>query len=196
MNQKLSAWAMALGLMAATAAQAQGQDEPALIAALRTGGVAVLLRHSQTTPGISDPPGFRLDDCATQRNLDDAGRAQAKRLGQWFQRHAITPTVVRHSPWCRTRDTAELAFGRSEPWQALASVFNDRSGAEQQAIDVRRYVASLKPGEVAVLVTHAINVTSISASASLRQGEAVVVRAARSGARPWPIDELGRIDVP
>ena len=48
---------------------------------LKKGGQVVLMRHAVTTPGVGDPPGFRLDDCSTQRNLTDAGRRDAQRVG-------------------------------------------------------------------------------------------------------------------
>ena len=56
-------------------------DEAAAWAALREGGHIILMRHAATTPGVGDPPDFRLGDCATQRLLSDAGRAQAKAIG-------------------------------------------------------------------------------------------------------------------
>ena len=65
--------AFALPLLAAAGARASGDAW----AALAAGGQVVLLRHAETTPGAGDPPGFRLDDCSTQRNLSEAGRAQA-----------------------------------------------------------------------------------------------------------------------
>ena len=55
------------------AAEAAATDE-ALWALLGSGGRVVLVRHAVTTPGAGDPPGMRLDDCRTQRNLTDQGR--------------------------------------------------------------------------------------------------------------------------
>lgn len=88
---------------------------------LRGGGVVVAFRHA-LAPGTFDPPGFRLDDCSTQRNLSDEGRAQARRIGQWFSAGGLVPARVRTSPWCRCVDTATLAFGgEPERWAALGS---------------------------------------------------------------------------
>jgi hypothetical protein len=61
------------------------EDTGALWAALRAGGHVALVRHGATAGGAGDPPGFRLDDCATQRNLTDKGRAEARRLGEQFR---------------------------------------------------------------------------------------------------------------
>lgn len=114
----------ALGLPALLPPMARA-DEPAL-ALLRRGGVVLAMRHAQA-PGTFDPPGFRLGDCSTQRNLDEAGRAQARAIGQRLQTAGLVPARVRSSPWCRCLDTAELAFGRAEPWAALGS---PRAGTE------------------------------------------------------------------
>jgi phosphohistidine phosphatase SixA len=168
----------------------------AVMAAWRKGGVAVLLRHSATPPGVGDPAEFRLGDCSTQRNLNDEGRAQARRIGEWFRTSGVLPTAVRHSPWCRTRETAELAFGRSSEWTALSSPYQDRAGFERSVDEVRAYIAALKPGERPVLVTHGANITAMAGSSLLRQGEGVLVRARRDAAGRIELQEIGRIDVP
>lgn len=64
---------------------------------LREGGVVLALRHA-LAPGTFDPPEFRLGDCSTQRNLNDEGRAQARRVGDWFIARQLKPVRVRSSP--------------------------------------------------------------------------------------------------
>lgn len=169
-------------------------DEAALLQALRSGAVAVLVRHAETEPGTGDPPGFRLQDCPTQRNLSEAGRAQAQRFGAWFESRGITPTIVRNSLWCRARDTARLAFGRSEDWDALANVFADRTQEKRHTDAVRTFVAQLKERQLAVLVSHGATIASIS-GVQLARGEGVVVRARASKDGP-SVEVLGRITVP
>lgn len=93
---------------------------------LRQGGVVLVLRHA-LAPGNFDPPGFRLGECSTQRNLSDEGRAQARALGERLRAAGLAPAAVRSSPWCRCLETAQLAFGRAEPWAALGS---PRGGVE------------------------------------------------------------------
>ncbi len=102
------------------------------VSLLRHGGVVVAMRHA-LAPGTFDPPEFKLGDCTTQRNLSEEGRAQAQRIGLWFQRHQLKPTRVRSSPWCRCIDTATLAFGRAEPWSALASPYGSGPSVNAQA---------------------------------------------------------------
>jgi hypothetical protein len=95
-------------------------QEQALRTGLAAGGV-LMFRHA-LAPGTFDPPGFKLDDCSTQRNLNDEGRRQARLIGAWFAERRLQPTQVRSSPWCRCLETARLAFGdRVEPWAALGS---------------------------------------------------------------------------
>lgn len=100
-------------------ARDQARDQ-ALRAGLAAGGV-LMFRHT-LAPGTFDPPGFKLGDCATQRNLNDEGRNQARHIGAWFAERKLRPTRVRSSPWCRCVETARLAFGeRVEVWPALGS---------------------------------------------------------------------------
>ena len=152
------------------------------------GGVAVLLRHAQTEPGIGDPPGFRLDDCATQRNLSAAGREQAQRIGVAFRARQVHVDEVRSSRWCRCLDTARLAFPRHDvqPLEALNSFFDDRSLAPAQTAALRRYVQQLGRRN-AVLVTHMVNIAAL-AGGGVAMGEAVLVRAASGG-----VETVGRL---
>lgn len=192
-SRTMALWALLLGLIA-TAAPARADADGALVQALRAGGVAVLVRHAQTVPGSGDPPGFRLEDCSTQRNLSDAGRAQAQRLGSWFKARGIKPNVVRNSLWCRARDTARLAFGRTEDWPPLANLFEDRTNEQRNTDAVRAFVAQLKQRELAVLVSHGTAIASFS-GAHPAQGEGIVVRAV-AGEGGLRLQVLGRIVVP
>jgi phosphohistidine phosphatase SixA len=169
-------------------------DDAALLRELRA-GAAVLMRHTQTTPGVGDPPGWRLERCESQRNLAPEGIAHAKRIGQWFKARQLRVSAVRNSPWCRTRDTATLAFGRHDDWPALNNLFEDRSRASEQAAAVRQFIDGVKAGELVVLVSHGSTIGHIvPGGAGLASGEAVVVRrASPPGAAPVV---LGRLALP
>ena len=107
--------------------------EQALRSGLAAGGV-LMFRHA-LAPGNFDPPGFKLGDCATQRNLNDAGRHQARQIGAWFAARQWRPTRVRSSPWCRCLESARLAFGdRVEAWDALGSPRAGSDEANAQAL--------------------------------------------------------------
>ncbi|HWC04880.1 MAG TPA: histidine phosphatase family protein, partial [Methylomirabilota bacterium] len=133
---------LALSLVASTAVAA----EEALWALLRGGGQIVLMRHATTTPGVGDPPGFRAGDCPTQRNLTEAGREEARRVGAAFRSRAVPVGRVLSSQWCRCLETARLSFGRVEPWEPLDSVFEGRAREPERTRAVRR-VAGERPAD-------------------------------------------------
>ena len=109
----------ALGLATGFAAAANQQPP----AELNKPGRLLMLRHAQA-PGSGDPPGFRLDDCATQRNLDAAGRAQSVSLGHRLARAGILRAKVYSSQWCRCLETARLlGIGQVEVLPALNSFY-------------------------------------------------------------------------
>jgi phosphohistidine phosphatase SixA len=139
------------------AAIAQADD--ALWSRLRDGGLVVMIRHA-TAPGVGDPPGFRLGDCATQRNLSDEGRAEARRIGEAFRRERVPIAEVRSSEWCRCRETAALAFGSYAGWPSINSFFGDRTDEPERTAAVR--AVRPPPGRNIVLVTHQVNITAAS----------------------------------
>lgn len=153
-------------------------DDAAAWAALRAGGHVVLIRHASTISGIGDPPNFSLEDCATQRTLSEAGRAESRRIGERFRREGIRVERVFTSPWCRCRDTALEAFGTAEDWAPLGSFFENRGRADEQTEAVRKRIASYssrKPAGTIVMVTHQVNIGALT-SQGVGMGEMVVVR--------------------
>jgi len=158
-------------------------DDNALVARLREGRVAVLLRHSITDPGIGDPPEFKLDACSTQRNLSAEGRAQAQRIGAWFNARGLVPARVRSSAWCRCLDTGMLAFRRAEPWPALNSFFGEASAREQQSAALAAALAEIAPQRFEVWVTHQVNITALTTEFAAMGEACLVESAAPSGAR-------------
>ena len=137
------------------------QASPALAAQAREGGV-LLVRHASTEAGLGDPPGFTLGQCQTQRNLSEAGRAQSRSMGAWFERHGLRPQAVLSSQWCRCLDTARLAFGRAEPWPALNSTFAGQGQPERQLAELRERLSRLPVGVLEVWVTHQVIMTALS----------------------------------
>ena len=155
-------------------AHAAGPGSEAVWQGLRAGGVIVLMRHAATDPGIGDPPGFRLGQCATQRNLSDAGRRDARAIGAAFRRRGIVPGDVWSSRWCRCLDTARLAFDQVKPEPTLDSMFNDDEAASAAKLrELRAKLAARRETSLLVLVTHDVNIRAL-AGASLAQGEMVV----------------------
>jgi broad specificity phosphatase PhoE len=101
-------------------------------AALVNGGHVALVRHGNAPPGYGgDPPGFKIDDCATQRNMDDRGRAQAKAVGAAFRQHGVRADKILSSPWCRCLETATVqGLVGILPGQAETVVLRPRPGKE------------------------------------------------------------------
>ena len=159
--------------MAVTAAVAD--DSRAAWSALATGGHIALIRHANAPPGRGgDPPGFRLDDCATQRNLDDFGRAQGKALGESFRSHGVRVDRVVSSPVCRCMDTATLmAVGSVESSFVLLP---DRDPSTRVRLrDLKDLVSSWRGPGTLVLVSHGFTIEPLIGFIP-EQAEVVVLR--------------------
>lgn len=143
-------------------------------------GAIVLLRHAEA-PGVGDPPGFRLGDCSTQRNLSEAGRTQARRIGEQFRERRVQVGAVLSSQWCRTRETAELAFGqRPRDDVDFNSFFGDGTQEAAQTAAATATLSRWRGPGVLVVVTHQVNITALTGIVPA-SGEAVVVRPKAQG---------------
>ncbi|MFQ3622582.1 MAG: histidine phosphatase family protein [Acetobacteraceae bacterium] len=156
-------------------------EDPAWDAA-RHGRAAVLMRHA-VAPGGGDPPGFRLDDCSTQRGLSAAGRAQSRAIGEMLRARGIPSAHVLSSAWCRCLDTAErLGLGPVTVEPILNSFFADRSTAEAQTAALRGLLRDWSKPHPLVLVSHQVNITALT-GVFPASGEALLVyTGARAGA--------------
>ncbi len=165
-----TAWLLPLAAAAQAAAPA---DASALLAA---DGHVLLIRHANA-PGVGDPPQLKLGDCSTQRNLDEAGRAQARALGDALRAKGLRAGAVWTSPWCRTRDTAALAFpatpARVVP--AAGSTFEQPERRAEQAEALRRQLLAWRGPGVLVVVTHQVVITALTGGWAA-SGEAVLLR--------------------
>jgi len=177
-------------LLALTVAFAPVHADEALWNALRDGGHVLYVRHSQTTPGVGDPPGFRLEDCATQRNLSDEGRAQARRMGEALRKRGVPIGEVLSSPWCRCVETAQLAFGSAKVWKPLANLHARHENAEKQVRVLRPRIAAHKGERNLVLVAHG-SVASALMGEYLAMGEILVLKPASPGFKV-----VGRLSLP
>jgi len=162
-------------------------------AALLKGGHVALIRHGNAPPGYGgDPPGFKIDDCTTQRNLDEAGREEARALGEAFRRHGVRVDRVLSSPWCRCLDTARLmAVGPVEASWAL--VPDPQPNVTVRLRELKELVAAWRGPGTLVLVTHALTVRALLRRLPL-QGETVVLKPAPGSA--MGADLVGMIPPP
>ncbi len=138
----------------------------------------LLMRHAATEPGLGDPAGYRLDDCATQRNLSAAGREEARRVGERMRAERVPVGKVYTSPWCRCRDTAMAAFGRAEDWEPLSSIFDFPDRESDYSDRVRKRIGGYgrrSQGGNVVMVTHNVNIAALTKH-SVAPAEMVIVR--------------------
>lgn len=129
---------------------------------LKQGAHVVLVRHAVTTAGAGDPPGMRLEDCSTQRNLTEEGRAHARRIGEEWRKRAIPVERVLASPWCRCLETARLAFGKTEVSDALSNLFGRPENRERQVRELRALVDKHAGKGNLVLVTHGSTIAALT----------------------------------
>lgn len=161
-------------------------SDVALWSALKEGGRVVLMRHA-LAPGTGDPPGFTLDDCTTQRTLNDTGRAQARATGEAFRAHGVPVSRVLSSQWCRCTETARLlALAPVEDASTLNSFFGDRSRGPAQLAALEAVLAELpRDGDTVVMVTHQVVITGLT-GVFPASGDMVVLRLEPDGA--WTLE--------
>ena len=149
---------------------------------LREGGAVIAFRHA-LAPGTFDPPGFQPGVCSTQRNLSEEGRAQARRIGDWFRQRGLKPAQVRSSPWCRCLDTATLAFGAAESWAALGSPHGAAESTNAESLQALRQAlaaTSATRPRFEAWVTHQFVLQRL-VETTTSSGEGLVLRADAAG---------------
>ena len=153
---------MLAGFFCAISGGAQAGAAVAL-AELAKPGRVLMLRHANA-PGTGDPSNFSLDDCATQRNLDQAGRAQALALGKRLAQAGVRQARIYSSQWCRCRETARLLnLGPVEPLPALNSFYERSQDRETRLAALRTFLAGLPTtGTPVILVTHQVTITAFT----------------------------------
>jgi phosphohistidine phosphatase SixA len=134
----------------------------ALLEGLWEPGTVLLLRHA-LAPGTGDPPGFRTGDCATQRNLSDAGRDQARALGERMRDAGLDGARLFSSQWCRCLDTARLLdIGDVQPNAAFNSFFLSPGEEDARTREALEFLRTLTPGPPVVIVTHQSNIRALT----------------------------------
>jgi hypothetical protein len=149
--------------------------DPALLAKLRQGGYVLYLRHTSTDFSQNDSRMTSFEDCANQRNLLDKGRDEARALGMQIRRLGIPIGTVYASPFCRTLETARLAFGRVERT-------DEARGGPANTSDPTRYDPLRKllatrppPGKNNVVSSHGNPFYAVFGPPYLAEGEMAVV---------------------
>jgi phosphohistidine phosphatase SixA len=171
-------------LALAAAPDIASADEAEAWTALRAGRHVALMRHADAPGGVGDPPGFKVDDCATQRNLSSKGRADAKRIGARLRSEGIAVEKILSSPWCRCMDTAtllELGPVEVAPTFGNVVVLSDQTAA--LTAGARAVIDKWTGSGILFVVTHGANIRALT-GISPASGEIVVVASGSGGSKP------------
>jgi len=151
------------------------QQNP-IVEKLRQGGYVLYMRHTSTDFSRNDANSRSYADCENQRNLTDKGRAEAREVAAQVARLRIPVGTVLASPFCRTMETARLAFGKATP-------MNEVRGGPLNSDDPGRYdglrklLSSPVPkGENLVIASHGNPFRAVAGPPYLAEGEIAVVR--------------------
>ena len=133
-----------------------------VIESLKEGNKLIFIRHA-LAPGNGDPENFELQNCSTQRNLDDRGIQQSKRIGLIFKKNEIKIDNIYSSEWCRCKDTAKYAFNDFNTFDALNSFYDIRFAAneDKQIKDFYEFIDNIDSKNNIVFVTHYVVIGAI-----------------------------------
>ncbi|MFZ0131574.1 MAG: histidine phosphatase family protein [Desulfobacterales bacterium] len=181
---------LSLTLLSAIPTSAVEVDQSEIIDRLNAGGHILMIRHA-LAPGNGDPPNFKIGDCATQRNLDDTGRDQARGIGSWLRKKGVTSARIYSSQWCRCLETARLL--NLGPVQELAALnsFYERNQDRGPNLEALNDFISQQPvkGELIILVTHFVTIAGI-AGTGVSSGEGALLALHEDA----PYTVVGRLD--
>ena len=177
-----------IGLMAAAAvvlcgtvpSAAQELKGKALLSELKKGGYVVYFRHFETGADFADQVTAKLDDCWTQRRINSAGFRDANRIGKFFNDQKLPVGRVLASQFCRSWQSADLAFGRHEVINALTILPAKDYSPEQNAVmkaGVMPFIA-VEPaaGTNVIVMAHDDNLTAAGGPLLEVQGEAAIIK--------------------
>jgi phosphohistidine phosphatase SixA len=141
---------------------------------LKDGNKLIFIRHAYA-PGNGDPFNFKINDCSTQRNLNNLGIKQSKEIGQLFTINKIKIDKVLSSEWCRCKDTAMLAFNKYATFSALNSFYGQKfiKNKDKQIKDLKNYILKWKSKNNLILVTHFVVISEIL-NTSANSGEIII----------------------
>jgi phosphohistidine phosphatase SixA len=142
---------------------------------LHSGHHLALIRHA-LAPGFSDPKGFDLRDCNSQRNLDSRGRIQSEKIGDLFRSNGVNKVSIYSSQWCRCLETSKLMnLGKVKELPALNSFFENFERKFLQTDQLLSWINTEPLNHPTILVTHQVNIFALTGH-STSSGEIVFVR--------------------
>lgn len=146
-----------------TITPAQGiATEPLKKALSETLANVVFMRHA-LAPGFGDPTEFQINDCSTQRNLDQVGRRQARLIGNYMRNHKIVFDTILSSQWCRCKQTANLLdMGNWEEFTGLNSFFQGHADRTDTLTKLQHKLDELPADTLVLMVTHQVIINAIT----------------------------------
>jgi phosphohistidine phosphatase SixA len=158
-------------------------DLSSVLGELRKGGFVIYFRHGATDQTGPSDEAADLMKCETQRNLSAAGREQATQIGKAFQTLRIPVGTVTTSPFCRCKDTAQLAFGRSSVSNDLYFAIGTNESETKRFTESLRGMLSTPPAKAAnsVIVSHTANLREAAGIWPKPEGVAYIFRPLPNG---------------
>ena len=141
---------------------------------LNEGGKLIFIRHAYA-PGRGDPDNFDISNCASQRNLNEDGIEQSKRIGNFFLEKNIMIDKILSSEWCRCKQTAKNAFKNYETKSFLNSFFSQKfaDNKNKQIKELKEYIKKWNGKSNLIFVTHYVVILE-TLNISVSSGEIVV----------------------
>ena len=163
-----------LFLLSSLVALNHAKSNEKVINSLKEGGKIIFIRHAYA-PGNGDPKNFTLNDCNSQRNLDENGIKQSKKIGSFFRTNKIKLDIILSSEWCRCKDTAKYAFNDYQTFNALNSFYDKRfiKNKSEQIKNLKIYIKNWNSKKNLVLITHYVVIFEIL-NISSSSGEIII----------------------
>ena len=161
-----------------------------MLTAIQQGDKVIYIRHAKTNSQKDQKP-LDLSDCAKQRNLSEEGKEQSRMIGEAFQTLNIPVGQVLSSPYCRAKDTAQIAFGQYEidnDLRHLSGVPEDQKAAVIEALD-KLLQRTPAPGTNIILVSHSPNLSETTGIVPRESGSLHIFQP-----RPGGYEYLGKIN--
>ena len=148
--------------------------DQSVIKELQKGGKIVFIRHS-LAPGNGDPDNIDLKKCDTQRNLNEEGIEQAKKIGKLFRENNIQVDKVLSSEWCRCKDTAKFAFQEFQTFKGLNSFYQEKfyKYKDDQIKNLKKFILEWDGEKNLIFVTHFVVISEIF-NIGVSSGEMIV----------------------
>jgi len=139
------------------------------------GGYVLLMPHLSATQSAPESKPASPARCNGHGLLSGQGRAQAQRLKQAIQDHAVPMVRVLASPDCRCVETAGIVFGRAELWSILdAAGYSDANMHRQKNAALREAISRWKSEGNLALVSHSSTIRD-ALGVDMLPGEVLVI---------------------